>query len=242
MRYGIIPQVIASLLLFHAKEAVSLLEQDTESERQTMLRSPSSIVLTTNTGGDRSTSSRPERLQWPFFRTHKGLSMSRTITKIPPTSYLKAKVQGAFCDSKDEYGSNKCKFDWGDTVKGTLVLEQGVDITDEHVIEGTFTVDRLVHWNFSCAACGKPCTITVPVMKKQYTLNAPSCPLRLTHKNNNEKGDAVSTRVSIPFNYTFPDSSPADGVKIHFVGKLKLTSQKDSSKILAAADIDFIMK
>lgn len=220
----------------------------TEKERKQLLRSQGAVSATTvNDDFDRSFRknswinfghSNMIDLEWPSLFAPKGISISRTITTLPQESYLNAEVTGDFCAKTDKYGSNGCKFKWGDAVEGKIVFAQGIDLTEDHLVQGTFTIDRLIHWDFSCAVCGKPCTVQVPVIKKEYTFKTTSCPFRLTKGGDSDR----KSRVSIPVEHKFPETSPADGVKVHFKGKLKLVSQKNSRDILAEADIDFIMK
>jgi hypothetical protein len=82
------------------------------------------------------------------------------------------------CSSSDSYGSDGCSWEWGETIKGTLkgTLASAIDTGSQITVDAT--VDGLVKFNHSCAACGEPCTVTVPVIKKTFTIPMPSCPIQ----------------------------------------------------------------
>jgi len=86
-------------------------------------------------------------------------------------------VAGTACTDKDTYGSNNCDLNWGQTynisVDGALSndIEQGTTVTVDA------TVDGLIPFKFTCDACGAPCTINVPIVKKAITVDTPPCPI-----------------------------------------------------------------
>lgn len=169
---------------------------------------------------------------WWHWATPNGLSGKRTIKMMPKGSYFMGTAANAkkHCKSKDKYGSNDCTYAWGESVKGSIVFDLGIKITEDHEIKGKFTVDKFLKWEFSCTACGGACA--VKLLNKQMSFQAPACSA-LT----NNSGD----RLTIPFDHALPDVSPL-GVTMKVVGSLHLVAKSAPTKVLAELDMDFTMK
>jgi len=183
--------------------------------------------------------------RWSIFggSSHEGVTLKRTFKKIPRGSYIMVKETTAshhkpHCKKNDRYGSNNCNFNWGDTVEGTMVLDPGMEITKEHEVHGKFTIDRFVHWNYSCAACGKDCTVTLPVIDKKITMKAPPCSLF----RKKEGDSSSSSRMTYSIRHTLSKTSLSEGVKMHVVGTIHLATKVNPKNIIAEMNVDITMK
>merc|ERR1711972_10038 len=133
------------------------------------------------------------------------ISVSRTINKVT-VGTGKLVVDGSDCASSDEYGSNDCKLQFGKTYAIHASVAQSVDITKGATVTGNFHIEKIVPFKFSCPACGATCSIKVPVIGKDISLDLPDCPISGYWVQDN-------------FTVTLPDSSPLPA-GISLAGKL----------------------
>jgi len=146
-----------------------------------------------------------------------GLTASRTVNALNHASAKLTIDQG--CASSDQYGSNDCSFRWGDSfnVDYAVVLQE--DITGGS-IEIDAKVNKYIPFQASCAPCGAPCDITVPIIQQNVTIDFPPCPITAT-----ELADSIPA--------VLPASNPL-GVKLHVAGSVKAVDQNGDT----VADID----
>lgn len=166
------------------------------------------------------------------FIVPSGVSFSRKIKKIPDDVYLFEELEGTHCKITDNYGSNECSFKWGDSISGQVKFEQAITIDETQYIEGIFKLKKVIDWSFSCAACGKPCVVSVPVINKDFSFPVPNCPFAP------KKGTSMITKS---FDFKLPKNSPINGVKLPLEGNIYLKSKVDDS-ILAEIFVDIIVK
>merc|ERR1711939_918521 len=144
---------------------------------------------------------------WTEVDPNGGISVSRTITAASGIEGTATIDSG--CSSKDQYGSNDCSFSWGQKLGITLNTTIDKDVTS-----GTLAIDAKIDgflpFKASCAVCGTPCTITIPVVKKTITIKMPPCPI---------KGKGYSTTLSV----TLPTKDPVP-VKTTAAGTITITS------------------
>merc|ERR1712070_68280 len=129
---------------------------------------------------------------WAVVDPNGGISLSRTINSA--SGITGSAVVDSGCSSKDQYGSNDCSFSWGQKLGLTLNTTLAADVAS-----GTIAIDAKIDgflpFKASCAVCGEPCTITIPVVKKTITIKLPACPL---------KGGNHATTLSV----TIPTTDP----------------------------------
>lgn len=180
--------------------------------------SDSNVIVTSDEGKD--------------FRVPSGLTFSRKIKKIPNDVYLFEELNGSHCKTTDSYGSNECAFKWGESMGGQVKFEQDISIDENQYIQGVFKLKKVVDWTFSCAACGKPCVLSVPVINKDFSFPVPDCPFVP------KKGSSMITKT---FNFNLPKDSPSEGVKLPLEGSVFLKNKVDDS-VLAEIYIDVVVK
>merc|ERR1711907_281387 len=136
---------------------------------------------------------------WAEVDPNGGITLSRTISSA--TSIEGTAVVDSGCSGKDDYGSNDCSWSWGQKLGLTLDAK----------------VDGFLPFKASCALCGTPCTITIPVVKKTVTIKMPDCPI---------KGQGYSTTLSV----TLPTKDPIP-VKTSIAGTATVTSGDGSMSV-----------
>merc|ERR1712054_350908 len=98
---------------------------------------------------------------WAEVDPNGGITVSRKINSA--TGITGSAVVDSGCSSKDDYGSNDCSFSWGQKLGLTLNTTLAADVAS-----GTIAIDAKVDgflpFKASCAVCGAPCTITIPVV------------------------------------------------------------------------------
>lgn len=76
------------------------------------------------------------------------------------------------CTGSDDYGSNDCTLQFGDskpfTVTYDLKLDQ--DIVEGTKISANLKLDNLIPFTLECDACGSDCTFEIPIVKKSVTI------------------------------------------------------------------------
>ena len=83
------------------------------------------------------------------------------------------------CSSSDQYGSNVCDVTWGTALTVEAYAHLDHDVTEGSVISVSAKLDRIIPFKTSCAACGAPCVIEVPLIKWNYTQEMPACPIKV---------------------------------------------------------------
>jgi len=156
-----------------------------------------------------------------------GVTVSRTITNLPEGSSFYLTMQGDHCTSNDIHGANHCHYDWGDVVEGKYTVQVSQRIEQGDMLTGTFKIDRIIPYEFSCALCGSDCVLEVPVVNFNYTIPMPPCPVR-------------SHQIVKHVEYGLRSESPTDGIKTHVGGTVDLT--KENGNLLASFDIDAYLK
>jgi len=147
--------------------------------------------------------------------------VSRTVEKFPGTA--SAVIEGDACGTNDQWGSNNCDLDWSSTYVADLSIATGTDIVEGSTITIDAVVEAIVPFKATCAACGAPCTLTVPVIKKQYTFDMPPCPI-----------SGATLRKSL--NFTLPQSEVP--LKIGFHGSVTLADPSGATLAVISAKGD----
>merc|ERR1711988_91556 len=156
---------------------------------------------------------------WAEVDPNGGITVSRTINSA--SGITGSAVVDSGCSSKDDYGSNDCSFSWGQKLGLTLNTTLAA-----YVASGTIAIDAKVDgflpFKASCAVCGAPCTITIPVVKKTITINMPACPL----KGGNH---ATTLSVTLPTKDPVPVKTTAKGTVTITTDSVKITADFDAS-------------
>ena len=138
-----------------------------------------------------------------------GVQFSRTIKTVGPSGGGTLKMSG--CSSVDQYGSNNCDWAWGSTIVGSIDAHSGpLNVGSMLVVD--LTVDRVISWKFSCAACGQNCTTSVPLVNEEVNFAMPPCPI-------------PAETVVEAFNSTLPATSPTKGVKVTATGSISILNE-----------------
>ena len=69
----------------------------------------------------------------------------------------------------------------------------------------------------TCAACGTPCELTIPVIKQKVSIDLPPCPLKTSY-------DMVSL-------IKLPDKSPVPLITLKFSGKAEVLDDNGASLV-----------
>ena len=126
-----------------------------------------------------------------------------------------------FCKNVDKYGSNNCNFQWNTnlTVHANATLKKDIDAS--YSLHADLTLEGIFPLKFTCAACGKPCEFTVPIVKKQVSFDVAPCPVK-------------AASIDKSFNVALPSKSPVE-IEAKFAGTISL--QDGDSKTVASLDI-----
>mmetsp|Transcript_1964 Transcript_1964/g.2525 ORF Transcript_1964/g.2525 Transcript_1964/m.2525 type:complete len:187 (-) Transcript_1964:12-572(-) len=116
------------------------------------------------------------------------------------------------CSLKDQYGSNKCTFKWGDSLSGQVSGKLSKDLEKGSEIEVDLKIDRFIPFNVKCPVCGGQCKIHIPVVDKEIDIPLPPCPIAATD---------ISTE---PFNFDIPAEAPVDAT-VAVSGEITLRDQ-----------------
>lgn len=131
------------------------------------------------------------------------------------------------CSSSDEYGSNNCKFDWGQTIGGSVTGKLGHDLEEGSTFHVNLKVDTVISWKFSCSACGANCTTSVPIVDYPLDFAMPPCPISA-----GELQQVISNAL--------PAESPTKGVKVTAKGSVTVKDQTGADVL--DMNIDVLMK
>ena len=148
------------------------------------------------------------------------VTLSRTVNSLAAGSATLT-IEGSACASQDNYGSNDCDVHWGQSYGLKYDATLSKDIEAGSSFTADFKLDRFVPLKFTCALCGADCTVTVPIIKKTYTLKMPSCPI----SSQGLRGNLTAT---------LPSPSPVP-LKIGLEGNLKATDA--NGNVLADIDV-----
>ena len=165
-----------------------------------------------------------------FVSVRCDIEFSRTITAIGEDGTLDLELQGDSgdeCASEDEYGSNDCKFDWGETITGSFAGTLGNPIEEGSTLNVNLKVNKVISWKFSCAACGANCSTTVPVVNEPVNFAMPDCPL-------------PAGVIDVPLEAALPDSSPLPAGKVTAVGSIGVKDAAGNDVL--AMDVDIYVK
>ena len=125
------------------------------------------------------------------------------------------------CSSSDQYGSNHCALHWGQSYKANITANLSKTLTTKSKISWDIE-SPLLKLRGSCAACGKDCSIKIPIIGQLVPIPMPPCPLK-----------AQTLTELEPF--TLPPLDPvALGVK--FTGTV--TGTDDGGSTLFVIDVD----
>jgi hypothetical protein len=115
------------------------------------------------------------------------------------------------CTATDQYGSNKCSFNWNQAVSCTFQGALQEDITSGKLVVDA-KINNVIPFSFSCPICGANCTIEIPIIKKPETFKMPDCPIKAT---------SIPSKIT-PF--TLPDKNPL-GIAVTVTGTVQIVDQ-----------------
>jgi len=140
-------------------------------------------------------------------KAQSGISISRTIDTLADDISLDLSFN-APCEEQDDYGGNKCHYNWGDDLNVTITMDtHGTPFQLGDGVVGKFKVDYIIPWKFDCKVCGEDCVLSFPVIKQSTTIPGPECPFAT---------DASSVSFDVPLG----DTSPVGGIPTHFSGHI----------------------
>jgi hypothetical protein len=125
------------------------------------------------------------------------------------------------CTDKDAYGSNHCTLNWGDNATATIAYKVPTALTGKSVLKIDLKVS-LLPLSATCAICGAPCELIIPVIKLPVTIDMPDCPI---------SADAYSNLTA----FSLPDTSPVP-IKLKFTGTVELLDDDGNSIAKIQAD------
>mmetsp|Transcript_27143 Transcript_27143/g.91236 ORF Transcript_27143/g.91236 Transcript_27143/m.91236 type:complete len:182 (+) Transcript_27143:152-697(+) len=130
------------------------------------------------------------------------------------------------CSSSDEWGSNKCSFDFKDKLTLAYNVDTTAEIGEGYTISAKLKVDKLISFDVDCKACGSTCDVVVPIIKQKYTLQFPPCPLLAA-------GASLNGTVSLKIP-KYP------GIEVSAAGPVSL--KNPSGHTVASIDLDVAMQ
>ena len=116
------------------------------------------------------------------------------------------------CSSTDVYGSNNCNFKWGQTLKGSMTSQLGLDLEDGSKVDINLKIDNKISLKFTCLVCGQNCTTTIPIVNEPITFPTPDCPI-------------PANSIDETFKQALPSESPTEGVKVTASGTAVVNDQ-----------------
>jgi len=138
-------------------------------------------------------------------KAQSGISISRTIDTLADDISLDLSFN-APCEEQDDYGGNKCHYNWGDDLIVTITLDaHGNPFKKGDSVKGKFKVDYIIPWKFDCQVCGEDCVLSFPVIKQDTTIPGPDCPF-------------ANEASTVSFEVPLGSSSPVAGIPTHFSG------------------------
>jgi hypothetical protein len=118
------------------------------------------------------------------------------------------------CSATDQYGSNKCTFNWKQAVDVTFQGALQEDITSGKLVVDA-KINNVIPFTFSCPICGANCTIEIPIIKKPETFAMPPCPI---------KAVTIPSKIT---HVTLPDKNPL-GLAVTVTGTVQIADQTGS--------------
>jgi len=112
---------------------------------------------------------------------HATVTLKRTISNVNGVvPYVKI-TPG--CTSADQYGSNDCTMNWGQTytINETVALQKEVTGTSKLSVQAT--VAGIIPLAFECPMCGANCTVTIPIINKKESWYMGPCPIKAATEN-----------------------------------------------------------
>mmetsp|Transcript_12018 Transcript_12018/g.20852 ORF Transcript_12018/g.20852 Transcript_12018/m.20852 type:complete len:285 (+) Transcript_12018:103-957(+) len=153
----------------------------------------------------------PNRLSQLYISSVKYLTRSLSPIAIVPAWFSSiesapqtlphATFDADHCESKDDFGSNSCHYNWGDDVAVKYDGWIGQELDENVYIEISVKIDSLIHHSQTCPICGDdPCAIAVPAIPAAaWSIDLPPCPLTPEFLNGEWKGK-------------LPNQSPLPGI------------------------------
>ncbi|KAG7368382.1 hypothetical protein IV203_031125 [Nitzschia inconspicua] len=134
-------------------------------------------------------------------RSPKGVSFHRVISSFPEDSKFVLELQNSdtHCKVSDEFGVNDCHFNWKEQAEGNFSTAISTVLDESSSIEAHLIVEGHIPYKLSCALCGQPCEIGLPIINFKYTFRMPDCPVDLRNHFQD-------------FQYQLWSHSPTDGV------------------------------
>merc|ERR1711935_748427 len=106
------------------------------------------------------------------------IQFSRKVTVDDSHVYGNITFDGNACSERDAYGSNDCTFNWGDEIKGQVVVRTTEPLDGSHQLTASLKIGRFISYHISCVVCGKDCTIKPPIPGiDPIVINMPPCPI-----------------------------------------------------------------
>jgi hypothetical protein len=151
------------------------------------------------------------------------VKVSRTINTLAPgiTFNLTVAGPGSPCGAVDSHGCGTFDLLWGTNYTASLDLVT-LPINAGSKIIVTATIEDVIHFNVSCAACGANCSFTVPIINKDVNFALPACPIA-----------AINLLKALPFK--MPAKSPVP-VSVQ-INKAKLQVLDPSANVVVDADL-----
>eukprot|EP00041_Stephanoeca_diplocostata_P039633 m.1637271 g.1637271 ORF g.1637271 m.1637271 type:complete len:197 (+) comp25649_c0_seq1:68-658(+) len=136
------------------------------------------------------------------------IQFTRTVEKIAPGGSGDVVIGNNACTQKDQYGSNDCTLDWGQSYPITYNLSFPAPITAGHTISLQAKVEGLP-LTINCAACGQKCEFKIPVIGKDVSIDLPPCPIQNQYNSTtiNLDKDPVPLKVSVSGSGQLKDQS-----------------------------------
>ena len=141
-----------------------------------------------------------------------GVYFDRTINTA---SHVTGSVTfNAGCAASDQWGSNKCTWNWKQAITATLAGALQEDITTGKLVVD-LKLNNVIPFSFSCPLCGANCTFEIPVIKTPVSFAMPPCPIKAVTIPSKSKA------------FTLPDKNPL-GVAASVAGTVQIADQTGS--------------
>jgi len=149
------------------------------------------------------------------------ITVSRTVNSLPSWLSASVTVEGSACTGSDKYGSNDCTLDWNTayTINYTFSLTTA---QQSGTVSADLKIDGLIPFKPSCKTCGENCTLTVPIIGKNFSFYPGDCPVPVENLSN-------ATSVTLP---AAPSGLPKTSVK----GTVSLTDATGAT--VASGSVD----
>lgn len=101
------------------------------------------------------------------------------------------------CQKRDVYGDDDCKYHWGENMGGLLSGSLPYDLVEGDLVIGDFRIDEMTPLTFTCNVCGRPCTISIPVINQEIEVDTPKCPIE-KDQFHHAIGEILPEKVFLP--------------------------------------------